>query len=76
MCNDHIKIDLCDRLINGHFGIAFDFGYLSSSITIVYLNLDDEKTGKNAILKDPYPSKHKVLPTQKVEANIKINKIS
>ena len=76
MCNDHIKIDLCYRLINGRFGIAFDFGYLSSSITKVYLNLDDEKTGKNATLKDPYPSKHKVLAIQKVEANIKINKIS
>ena len=27
-------------------------------------------------LKDPYASKHKAVPVQKVEANIKINKIS
>ena len=32
------SIDLDDRLINGQFGIVFDFGYVSSSITKVYLN--------------------------------------
>ena len=52
------------------------FGYLSSSITKVYLKLDDEKAGKNSMLKDPYASKHKVVPIQEVEANIKTNKCS
>ena len=42
----------------------------------MYLKLDDEKAGKNAMLKEPYTSKHKVVPIQKVEANIKINKSS
>ena len=68
--------DLSDRLINGQFGIVFHFGYVSSSITKAYLKLDDEKADKNVLLKDSYASKHKVVPIQKVEANIKINKSS
>ena len=67
------NIDLSDRLINGQFGLVFDFGYASSSITKVYLKLNDEKA---IMLKDPYPSKHKVVTIQKIEANIKINKSS
>ena len=35
------NIDLSDWLINGQFGMVFDFGYLCSSITKVYLKLDD-----------------------------------
>ena len=27
------NIDLADRLINGQFGVAFDFAYIDSSIT-------------------------------------------
>ena len=38
--------------------------------------LDDEKVGKNPMIEDPYASKYKVLPVQKVEANIKTNKSS
>ena len=70
------NIDSSDGLDNGQFGIVFDFGYLSSSITKVYLKLDDEKGGKNSILKDPYASKHTLVPIQEVEANIKTNKCS
>ena len=70
------NIDLRDRLINGQFGIVFYFGYVRSSITNVYLKLDDENAVKNAMLKDPYASKDKVIPIQKVAANIKINKSS
>ena len=70
------NIDSSDGLDNGQFEIVFDFGYLSSSITKVYLKLDDEKAGKNSMLKDPYASKHKVVPIQEVEANIKTNKCS
>ena len=55
---------------------VFYFGYVRSSITNVYLKLDDENAVKNAMLKDPYASKDKVIPIQKVEANIKINKSS
>ena len=47
---------------------------LSSSIIKVYLKLDDEKACKSAMFKDPCARKHKVVPIQKVEANIKINK--
>ena len=70
------NIDLSDRLTNIQFGIVFNVGYVNSSITKAYLKLDDEKAGKNAMLKDPYAPKHKVVPIQKVETNIKINKIS
>ena len=66
------NIDLRDRLINGQFGIVFYFGYVRSSITNVYLKLDDENAVKNAMLKDSYASEDKVIPIQKVEANIKI----
>ena len=70
------NIDLSNWVVNGQFGIAFDFGYISSSITKVYLKLDDEKASNNAMLKDPYASKQKLLPIQKIEAIIKINKSS
>ena len=70
------SIDLDDRLINGQFGIVFDFGYVSSSITKVYLKLDDKEAGKNSMLKDPYASKHKAVLIQKIEVNIKISKSS
>ena len=61
-----LNIDLSDRLINGQFERVFDFRYVSSSITKVYLKLDNEKAGKNTMLKDPYASKHKVVPIQKI----------
>ena len=63
-------------MINGQFGLVFDFGCVSSPITKVYLKLNDEKAINNCTLKDPYPSKHQVVTIQKVEANIKINKSS
>ena len=31
------NIDLADRLINGRFGVVFDFAYIDSSITKVYV---------------------------------------
>ena len=70
------NIDLSGWLINGQFGMAFDFGYVCSSITKVYLKLDDQKAVQNAMLKHLYASKHKVVLIQKVEGNIKINKSS
>ena len=70
------NIHLSDWVVNGQFGIVFDFGYISSSITKVYLKLDDEKASNNAMLKDPYASKQKIVPIQKIETNIKINKNS
>ena len=42
----------------------------------MYLKLGDEKASKNAMLKDPYASKHKVVLIRKVDASIKINKNS
>ena len=70
------NIHISDWMINGQFEIVFDFGYISSSITKVYLKLDDEKASNNAMLKDPYASKQKEVPIQKVETNIKKNKSS
>ena len=56
------NIDLADRLINGQFGVVFDFAYIDSSITKVYVKLDDQNAGKNAMSKDLYASKYKVVP--------------
>ena len=50
------NIDLADRLINGQFGVVFDFAYIDSSITKVYVKLDDQNAGKNAMSKDLYAS--------------------
>ena len=69
-----LNIDLADCLINGQFGVVLDFVYTDSSITKFYVKLDDENAGKNAILKDLYPSKYKIVPTQRIEANIIISK--
>ena len=46
------NIDLADRLINGQFGVVFDFAYIDSSITKVYVKFDNQNTGKNAKSKD------------------------
>ena len=70
------NIDLADRLINGQFGVVFDFAYIDSSITKVYVKLDDQNAGKNAMSKDLYASKYKVVPIQRIEANIIISKNS
>ena len=70
------NIDLANRLINGQFGVVFDFAYIDSSITKVYAKLDDQNAGKNAMSKDLYASKYKVVPIQRIEANIIISKNS
>ena len=70
------NIDLANRLINGQFGVVFDFAYIDSSITKVYVKLDDQNAGKNAMSKDLYASKYKVVPIQRIEANIIISKNS
>ena len=54
----------------------FDFAYIDSSITKVYVKLDDQNAGKNAMSKDLYASKYKVVPIQRIEANIIISKNS
>lgn len=66
---------LKDWLINAQFGIVYNFGLTDSSITKVHLKLDVEKAGKNAILQDSYALKHKVVPIQMVETNIRFVKI-
>ena len=70
------NIDLANRLINGQFGVVFDFAYIDSSITKVYAKLDDQNAGKNAMSKDLYASKYKVVPIQRIETNIIISKNS
>ena len=42
----------------------------------MYLKLDDENAGENAMLKDSYALKHQVKPVQIVEPNVKICKTS
>ena len=66
---------LKDWLINGQFGIVYNFGLTDFSVTKVHLKLDVEKAGKNAFLKDSYALKHKVVPIQMVETNIRFVKI-
>ena len=56
--------------------VVFDFAYIDSSITKVYVKLDDQNAGKNAMSKDLYASKYKVMPIQRIEANIIISKNS
>ena len=67
---------LADRLINGQFGVVFDFAYIDSSITKVNVKLDYQNAGKNAMSKGLYASKCKVVPIQRTEANIIISKNS
>ena len=50
------NINLADRLINDQFGVVFDFPYIVSSVTKVYVKLDDQNAGKNAMSKDLYAS--------------------
>ena len=69
------NVDLADCLTNGQFGVVFDFPYINSSITKVYVKLDDQN-GKNAISKDLYASNYEVVSIQRIEANIIISKSS
>ena len=70
------NIDLADRLINGQFGVVFDFAYIDSSLTKVYVKLHDQNAGKNAMSKDLYSSKYKAVPIQRIKANIITSKTS
>ena len=56
------NIDLADRLINGQLRVVFDFAYIDSSVTKIYVKLDDQNGTKNAMSKDLYASKYKVVP--------------
>ena len=69
------NVDLADCLINGQFRVVFDFPYINSSITKVYVKLDDQN-GKNAMSKDLYASNYDVVSIQRIEANIIISKNS
>ena len=61
------NIVLVYRLIDGQFGVVFDFSYIASSITRVYVKLDDQK----AMSKDLYALKNKVVPMQ-ILSSVKI----
>ena len=54
----------------------FDFAFNDSLIKKVYVKLDDQNAGKNKMSKDLYASNYKVVPIQRIEANIIISKHS
>lgn len=64
------QIGLSYGLINSQFGIVCDFSFINSSITKVYLKLNDQNPGKKAMLKDSYVLNHQVELIQMVETNI------
>ena len=66
------NIDLANRLINGQFRVVFEFAYVDTSITKVYVILDDQ----NAMLKNLYASNYKVVAIQRTEVNFIIRKNS
>ena len=70
-----LNTDLADRLIKGQFGVAFDFAYNDSSITKVYVKLDDQNTGKNVMSKDLYASKYNEFKDQFKELNQKLSSV-
>ena len=63
-------------MINGQFWVVFEFGCINSSITKVYVKLEDKNAGKKAMPNNLYATKYKVAPTQRIDANIIINKNS
>ena len=64
------NIDLANRLINDQFRVVFEFAYVDTSITKVYVILDDQ----NAMLKNLYDSNYKVVAIQRTEVNFIIRK--
>ena len=46
------NINLNDHLVNGQFWVVFEFGCIDSSITKVYVKLDDKSVGKKAMSTD------------------------
>ena len=67
-----LYIDLNDCLIKGQFGVAFDFAYNESSITKVYVKLDDQNAGKNLYapkyneFKDQFKELKQILSSVKI----------
>ena len=68
------NINLNDFLINGQFGVVFDFGYYDSSISKVSVKLDVKNAAKEAMPKYLHATKHKVISTQRIDASIIISK--
>ena len=66
------NVDLSDRLIDGQVEIVYDFAYIHSTITKVYINLDDNK----ATFQDKYGLKQKIVPLNLVERKNKIRRLS
>lgn len=63
-------------MINGQFGVVFDFRYIGFSIAKVYVKLDDEDAGKETMPKDLNATKHWVIQIQIIDSNITVSKNS
>ena len=71
------NVDVSDKLNNGQIGTVNNFKFdQQGNIMIVYLKMEDNKAGMRLICSDIYGRQNNVVPIQRVEKDIKINKNS
>ena len=68
------NIDVSDILCNGQIGTIHHLKRDSNSnVTTIYLKMDDESVGLQAIRSDTYDSQHNLVPIRRIEREIAIN---
>ena len=68
------NIDVSDKLCNGQIGTIHHLKQDSNgNVTTIYLKMDDESAGLQAIRSDTYGSQHNLVPIRRIEREIAIN---
>ena len=68
------NIDVSDKLCNGQIGTIHHLKQDSNgNVTTVYLKMDDESAGLQAIRSNTYGSQHNLVPIRRIEREIAIN---
>ena len=68
------NIDVSDKLCNGQIGTIHPLKQDSNgNVTTIYLKMDDESAGLQAIRSDTYGSQHNLVPIRRIEREIAIN---
>ena len=68
------NIDVSDKLCNGQIRTIHYLKQDSNgNVTTIYLKMDDESAGLQAIRSDTYVSQHNLVPIRRIEREIKIN---
>ena len=68
------NIDIADKLINGQIGIVKNVVVKNGQISKLYIKFQDIEAGLKCIESDPYARHHNVVPIERAETDIHVNK--